>query len=65
MGDINKSCEAISFIQHDKVEASKLCRYLELCDRALEQFLQRQMSSDDSIIFILGMLLERLVGGHT
>ena len=35
---INKSCEAIFFIQHDKVEASKLRRYR---GRALEQFLQR------------------------
>ena len=33
------------FVQHDKVEASKLCRYLETCGRALEQFLQRQTSS--------------------
>ena len=41
------------FIQHDKVEASKLPRYLETCGRALEQFLQRQTSSNDSIIFIL------------
>ena len=58
---INKSCEANSFIQHDKVEASKLCRYLETCGRALEQFLQRQMSSNDSIIFLLRMPLDRLV----
>ena len=42
---INKSREANSFIQHDKVEASKLRRYLETCCRALEQFLQRQTSS--------------------
>ena len=26
------------FVQHDKVEASKLRRYLETCGRALEQF---------------------------
>ena len=50
---INKLREANSFIQHDKVEASKLRCYLETCIPALEQFLQRQMSSDDSIIFLL------------
>ena len=33
------------FVQHDKVEDSKLRRYLETCDRALEQFLQRHTSS--------------------
>ena len=33
------------FIQHDKVEDSKLRRYLETFGRALEQFLQRQTSS--------------------
>ena len=36
---INKSYEANSFIQHDKVEASKLHRYLETCGHTLEQFL--------------------------
>ena len=35
----------IFFIQHDKVEDSKLRRYLETFGRALEQFLQRQTSS--------------------
>ena len=39
------------FVQHDKVEDSKLRRYLETCGRALEQFLQRQTSSNDSIVF--------------
>ena len=34
--NINKSREANSFIQHDKVEASKLHRYLETCGHALE-----------------------------
>ena len=48
---INKSRKANFFIQHDKVEASKLRRYLETCSRALEQFLRRQRSSEDSIIF--------------
>ena len=43
------------FVQHDKVEDSKLRRYLETCGRALEQFLQRQTSSNDSIVFLLGM----------
>ena len=33
------------FIEHDKVEDSKLRRYLERFGRALEQFLQRQTSS--------------------
>ena len=28
------------FVQHDKVEDSKLRRYLEICGHALEQFLQ-------------------------
>ena len=61
---INKSREANSFIQHDKVEASKLHRYLETCSRALEQFLLGQTSSDDSIIFLLRMPLDRLVRGR-
>ena len=33
------------FIQHDKVEDSKLRRYLETFGRALEQFLQLRTSS--------------------
>ena len=37
------------FVQHDKVEDSKLRHYLETCGRALEQFLQRQTSSNDSL----------------
>ena len=51
------------FVQHDKVEDSKLCRYLETCGRAIEQFLQRQTSSktNDSITFLLGMAFDRLV----
>ena len=36
---VNKSRKANSFIQHDKVEASKLRRFLEMCSHALEQFL--------------------------
>ena len=60
---INKS-RALNFsIQHDKVEASKLRRYLETCGRAFEQFVQRQTSSNDSIVFLLGMPLDRLVRG--
>ena len=62
---IKKSCKANFFIQHDKVEAPKLCRYLETCGRALEQFLQRQTSSNDSIILLLCMPLDRLVRGRT
>ena len=46
------------FVQHDKVEDSKLRRYLETCGRALEQFLQRQTSSNDSIVFLLGMAFD-------
>ena len=53
------------FVQHDKVEDSKLRRYLETCGRALEQFLQRQTSSNDSIVFLLGMAFDRLVRGRT
>ena len=53
------------FVQHDKVEDSKLRRYLETCGRALEQFLQRQTSSNDSIAFLLGMAFDRLVRGRT
>ena len=56
---INKLREANSFIQHDKVEASKLRRYLETCGCALEQFLKRQPSSEDFIIFLLSMQLDR------
>ena len=48
---INKSRAPNFFIQHDKVEASKLHRYLETCGRALERFLRRQTSSNDSIVF--------------
>ena len=61
---INKSHEANSFIQHDKVEASKLHHYLETCSCALEQFLQRQTSSDNSITFLFRMPFDRLVRGH-
>ena len=54
------------FVQHDKVEDSKLRRYLETCGHALEQFLQRQISSNDSIVFfLLGMPFDRLVRGQT
>ena len=42
---IKKSRAPNFFIQHDKVEASKLRRYLKTCGRTLEQFLQRQTSS--------------------
>ena len=61
---INKSREANFFIfQHEKVEASKLRCYLQTCSRALEQFLRRQTSSDDSTVFLLRMPLDRLVRG--
>ena len=52
---VNKSSAPNFFIQHDKVEDSKLRHYLETFGRALEQFLQRQTSSNNSIIFLLGM----------
>ena len=42
---INKSGAPNFFVQHDKVEDSKLRRYLETFGHALEQFLQRQTSS--------------------
>ena len=62
---INKSGAPNFFIQHDKVEASKLRRYLETCSRALELFLQLQTSSNDSTVFLLGMPFDRLVRGRT
>ena len=64
---INKSGAPNFFIQHDKVEASKLLRYLETCGRALEQFLQLQTSSNrnDSIVFLLGMPFDQLVRRRT
>ena len=43
---LRAECSAPNFfIQHDKVEDSKLRRYLETFGRALEQFLQRRTSS--------------------
>ena len=42
---VNKSGAPNFFIQHDKVEHSKLRRYLERFGCALEQFLQRRTSS--------------------
>ena len=62
---INKLGAPNFFIQHDKVEASKLRRYLETCGRALEQFLHLQTSSNDSIVFLLSMPFNRLVRGRT
>ena len=62
---IHKSGAPNFFIQHDKVEVSKLRRYLERCGRALEQFLQRQMTSNNSIVFLLRIPLDRLVRGRT
>ena len=55
---INKSGAPNFFVQHDKVEDSKLRRYLETCGRALEQFLN---VLNDSIVFLLGMPFDRLV----
>ena len=61
---INKSRAPNFFIQHDRIEASKLRRYLEACGRALEQFLHRQTSSNDTIVFLLVMTLDQLVRGR-
>ena len=61
---INKSHKANSFIQHDKVEVSKLHRYLETCGRALEQFLQRQTLSDHSIFYFLISVRDCLASGR-
>ena len=62
---VNKSGAPNFFIQHDKVEASKLRRYFETFGRALEQFLQLRTSSNDSIVFLLGMPFDRLVRRRT
>ena len=62
---INKSGAPNFFIQHDKVEASKLRRYLETFSRVLEQFLLQQTSSNDYIVFLLGMSFDRLVRRRT
>ena len=48
---VNKSGAPNFFIQHDKVEDSKLRRYLETFGRALDQFLQRQTSSTTPVRF--------------
>ena len=61
---INKSGAPNLFIQHDTVEASELRHYLETCGHALEPFLQLQTSSKDSIVFLLGKPLDRLVRDH-
>ena len=42
---VNKPGAPNFFIQHDKVDDSKLLRYLETFGRALEHFLQRRTSS--------------------
>ena len=49
---INKSGAPNFFIQHDTVETSKPRCYLKTCGRVLEQFLQLQMSSKDSIVVL-------------
>ena len=53
------------FIQHDKVEDSKLCRYLKTFGRALEQFSTTTNVLNDSISFLLGMPFNRLVRRRT
>ena len=62
---INKSGAPNFFIQHDKVEASKLRRYFKTFGPALEQFLQLRTSSNDSIVFLLCMAFDRLVRRRT
>ena len=57
---INRS-ELSKFLdQNHIVKAYELCRYLETCCRAFEQPLRLKTSSEDSIIFLLCMQLERL-----
>ena len=58
---MNKSEKRELLFMNHKVEASKLRRYLETCSHAIEQFLQLKTTSEDSIIFKLGMMPEKLV----
>ena len=59
---VNKSGAPNFFIQHDQVEDSKLCCYFETFGRTLEQFLQRQTSSNDSL---LGIPFDQLLRRRT
>ena len=59
---VNKSGAPNFFIQHDKVEDSKLHRYLETFGRALEQFLQLQTSSMTPLSSYLAMHAVRPTG---
>ena len=63
---VNKSSAPNFFIQHDKVEDSKLRRYLETFGCALEQFLQRQTSSTTPLSsYSVCMPFDRLVRRQT
>ena len=61
---VNKSGASNFFIQHDKVEDSKLRRYLETFGRTLTVSTKTN-DLNDSIIFLLGMLFDRLVRRRT
>ena len=61
---VNKSGAPNFFIQHDKVEDSKLRRYLETFGRALEVSTATNVLNN-SIIFLLSMLFDRLVRRRT
>ena len=55
---VNKSGAPNIFIQHDKVEDSKLCRYLETVSTKTNVL-------NNSIIFLLAMPFDRLVRRRT
>ena len=62
---VNKSGAPNYFIEHDKVEDSKLHRYLETFGRALEHFLHSYKRPQRLHIFLLGMPFDRLVRRRT
>ena len=62
---VNKSGAPNFFIQHDKVEDSKLRRYLENIRPRLRTVSTTTNVLNDSIIFLLGMPFDRLVRRRT
>ena len=62
---VNKSGAPNFFIQHDKVEDSKLRRYLETFGPRLRTVSTTTNVLNDSIIFLLGMPFDRLVRRRT
>ena len=62
---VNKSGALNFFVQHDKVEDSKLRRYLETFGCALEQFLQRRTSSTTPLSSYSALPFDRLVRRRT